>query len=371
VSKVRLAIIGVGHLGRIHARILAENHHGNLVAVVDPSQTAREEVARQHDTRPMADYRQLVGQVDAAILAAPTQLHHAIGLDLLRAGIHLLIEKPLAATGAEAKELVETARQHRAVLQVGHVERFNPAFSAALPHVQDAKYIEATRASNFTFRSTDIGVVFDLMIHDLDLVLTLINSPVRTVEALGLGIFGENEDVAHARITFENGCIADLKASRACPVATRTMQIWSANGLAQLDFAQRQAQIVRPHARLLRREFHVASLSTEEIEGWKPRVYPDLLSIEQLPSEPCDQIIAEQVDFVDSIVQNRPPKVTGRNGRDAVLLAESVVEAIQRHAWDGTSEGRHGPLAVPRRQVIPAPHWHVGVNQPAAHREAG
>ena len=195
------------------------------------------------------DLRELGGKIDAAIVAAPTRFHHQVARGLLADGVHLLVEKPLTAAYAEASELVETARRHGAVLQVGHVERFNPAFTAARPHFGAAKYISAVRRSGFSFRSTDIGVVLDLMIHDIDLVLAIVRSPVRHVEALGLALFGQHEDVANVRLAFENGCVAELSALRASRAAAAR---WTSGrrGLVSLDFSARTAAVVRPAAPL-------------------------------------------------------------------------------------------------------------------------
>jgi len=214
VKHLRLAVIGAGRLGGFHAQKAAANPDVELVAVVDPVPAARNRVAAECHTRALADYRGLVGAIDAAIVAAPTRLHHRIGMDLAGEGVHLLVEKPLCSRLAEAEELVERAEKQGVVLQVGHVERFNPAFAAAAPYLVEPKYIEAVRASGFTFRSTDVGVVLDLMIHDIDLVLSLVGSPVQRVEAMGVSVLGGHEDAANARIQFASGCVATLSASR-------------------------------------------------------------------------------------------------------------------------------------------------------------
>ncbi|MEX0977936.1 MAG: Gfo/Idh/MocA family oxidoreductase, partial [Pirellulales bacterium] len=214
MNNLKLAVVGAGHLGRIHARLLAEMSDVELVGIVDPLPTARDKAAADCGTSALADHRLLMGRVDGAVIATPTRLHHAVALDFLRAGTPLLVEKPLAATVAEADELVETARRHGTVLQVGHIERFNPAFVAAAGRVGRPRYVDAVRAAPFTGRSTDIGVVHDLMIHDIDLVLSLVDAPLVRVEAVGLPILGQNEDVAQARLEFADGCVANLSASR-------------------------------------------------------------------------------------------------------------------------------------------------------------
>lgn len=372
MKPLRVAVVGVGHLGRIHARILAGLEHVDLVGVVDPVEANREQAALEYRCRPFADHQQLAGQIDAAIVATPTASHHAVALDLLRGGIHLLVEKPLSATLAQAEELVEAARRQAVQLQVGHIERFNPAFAAAWPHLHEPKYIEAVRTSGFTFRSTDIGVVLDLMIHDIDLVLSLTRSPVQGVQALGISVLGRHEDVAHARLVFENGCVATLNASRISQVATRRMQIWSRRCFAGLDLAARVATLVRPSETLLRRELDIEQLLPAEKARWKETLLAEHLPVERIEPEPCDALTAELLDFADSIRSGRAPRVPGEQGRDAVAVAQQVLAKIQTHAWDGTSDGPVGPLAAPAPRIIRGPHWGRQPAHPAAEqREAG
>ena len=209
MNPLRVAVIGAGHLGRIHARLAAGLEEIELVAVADPVEACRNSVAQEANTRAVADYRELIGEIDAAIIATPTTYHHAVGDGTV--GLRYcrcLIEKPIALTAAEANELVTLARQKNVTLQVGHVERFNPALTAVAADVRDPKYIEATRTSGYTFRSTDIGVVMDIMIHDLDIVLSLAKSRSIDVQALGISVLGGHEDMATARLTFASGCVA-------------------------------------------------------------------------------------------------------------------------------------------------------------------
>jgi predicted dehydrogenase len=372
VKPLNVAVIGAGHLGKIHARIVASLPQLSLVGIVDPLLEARERAVAQFQVPGYGDPRELAGRIDAAIVAAPTRFHHQVARGLLANGVHVLVEKPLTPTYAEASELVETAREHGAVLQVGHVERFNPAFTAARPHFGAAKYISATRRSGFSFRSTDIGAVLDLMIHDIDLVLSIVRSPVRQVEALGLALFGRQEDVANVRLAFENGCVAELSASRASRTAARTMDVWSARGLVSMDFSARTAAIVRPSRAIARRELDIERLSPEERDALKDRLLAEHLPVEQLAVEPCDAITAELVDFADSIHAGRTPQVSGEAGRDAVDMAERILSKIARHAWDGTPDGLVGPRAVPAPQIIPGPHWgRKPVAPPIERREAG
>lgn len=378
MNKMRVGVVGAGRLGGFHAQKLAGMQAVELIGVADPVEVSCNRVAAQCHTQAITDHCQLFDQVEAVVIAAPTQLHHRLGMDFLKRGIHVLMEKPLATTRAEADELVDAASQAGVVLQVGHVERFNPAFSAALPVVGGAdaqaapKYIEAVRSSGFTFRSTDIGVVLDLMIHDIDLVLSLVRSPVRKVEALGLSVLGGHEDVANARIEFESGCVAALSAARVSYEAARRMHVWTLGAFAGIDFATRKAMLVRASDALRHRQFNIEALSPEELEHYKQHLFEEHLPQEQLQFDAVDALCLELEDFVGAIREERSPRVTGEQGRDAVAVAEQILAKIQTHAWDGESEGLVGPLAVPQPSVIPGPHWHRTPSEtPTRRREAG
>jgi len=357
VKKLRLAVVGAGRLGGFHAQKIAERNDTELTAVVDPMSESRHRVAAQCRAEALPDCAELPGRIDAAVIAAPTRLHHRLALDLLRSGIHLLVEKPICRTRAEADELVEAGQRHRVVLQVGHVERFNPAFAAAAARVEKPKYIEAVRAGPFTFRSTDVGVVLDLMIHDIDLVLAMVRSPVRRVEALGLSVLGGHEDVANARLQFENGCVATLSASRVSYEPVRRMHVWSLRSFAAIDFATRAVNVVCPSEALLRRQFDVDALTAEQVEHYRRHLPEEHLPRERLQFEAVDALSLQLEDFVDAIRTARHPRVSGEAGRDALAVAEQILARIHTHAWEDAPEGPVGPLAVPRRQVIPAPHF--------------
>jgi predicted dehydrogenase len=372
VRNLRIAVVGAGRLGGFHAQKLAAMEGVDLVAVVDPVAKARNRLAAECGATPMADCRGLADLVDAAVIAVPTRLHHSVAIELLAAGVHLLVEKPLARTLAEADELVELAQESGVLLQVGHVERFNPALTAAAAHLREPKYVEAVRASGFTFRSTDIGVVLDLMIHDLDLVLWMVRSPVRKVEALGLSILGGHEDVAKAWLEFECGCVATLSASRVSRDAARRMQVWSPWAMAEVDFATRTTRVTCPSETLLARRFDVDALSPEQVEHYKTQLLEEHLPREELVGEAVDAIQLELDDFVESIRMARPPRVSGEQGRDAVAVAEQILGKIGAHAWDETADGPVGPLATPRVSIIPAPHWHLAPSHaPLQRKEAG
>jgi predicted dehydrogenase len=301
----------------------------------------------------------LISQLDAAIVAAPTQFHHPIVLDLVRRSIHVFVEKPLAANAEQAEELVLEARRFNALLQVGHVERFNPALVAARPLLRDPKFIQAARWGGYSGRSTDIGVVLDLMIHDLDVVLSLVQSPLASVEALGMGILGPHEDVAQAWLRFECGCIASLSASRISYLPQRTMHVWSQEAFASLDFSAKKATLVRPTDQVRQRRLDVAALPPCDRAAFKDRLFTDYLVREDLTPPPCDQLTDELEDFVTCIRRARMPRVTGEQARQAIVVAERVLASIAEHAWDGQHEGRHGPLASPVPYIVPLPQWYL------------
>ncbi len=374
MKKLRLAVVGAGRLGGYHAQKLAALESVELVAVVDPRAAARNALAAQCHSRAVADAHELLGQVDAVVIATPTRLHHALGMAFLRHGVHVLLEKPLAATADQSDALVETARRAGAVLQVGHVERFNPAFAALADlsspqSVFAPKYIEAVRCGPFSFRSTDVGVVLDLMIHDLDLVLSLVRSRVRRIDALGVSVLGGHEDVANVRLEFQNGCVASLNASRVSYDQTRRMQIWSARSMAVVDFSARTTTTIRPSETLLRRQFNVESLAPEEVEQYgKTGLLEEHLPRQTQQFPAVDALALELDDFVDSIRSHRPPRVSGEQGRDAVALAEEILLEIDRHVWDATTDGPVGPQFRPRLRTIPAPHFQIA---PVPQKEAG
>ncbi len=373
-ERIRLAVIGAGYLGRIHARLAGQAQGVELVGVVDPLPEARRLAQAECQAPVLADYHDLIGQIDAAVIATPTRLHHGVSLALLEHGIHLLVEKPLATSVTEADELLEAAKRHGALVQVGHIERFNPAWNqpAVLPMVREPKYIDAARYSGYTFRSIDIGVVLDLMIHDLDLALHFANSPVRSVQALGISVMGDHEDVAQARLEFANGCVANLSAARISYQPARTMQVWSEHGCVGLDFTSRVATVVRPVTELLQREFDVDDVGPEVRSHLKDHLFEDLLPLERHEAPAINAILEELNDFAASIREHREPRVTGQQGRDVLAVAEQILQAIDEHAWDGQPGGRIGPLATPTPPILRGPHWNrPSIEQPHRHREAG
>ncbi len=371
MRPLRTAVVGTGHLGQAHARILNQSEHSDLVAIVDSDEKRRTEIAALHDTQPCGTIAELPEGIEAVVVATPTVTHHAIGMELLSRGIHVLVEKPLAPNYAEAQELVDAASAAGVVLQVGHVERFNPALVAARSRTREPKFIEATRASGFTFRSTDIGVVLDLMIHDIDIVLSLTRATVVRVEAIGLAVLGKHEDVANARLELSDGCVASLNASRVSYSGQRNLSVWSPECFSTFDLGTREARIVSPSESIRNRELNIEQFDSDAIAAFRDEMFQQHLAIEDLEVAPCDQLTAELDDFAAAIRQGRQPQVTGQQGAEAVSVAERVLESIDSHAWDTSESPRQGAQAIRRPRVIPGPHWLTAPSTSTPRRRAG
>jgi predicted dehydrogenase len=352
MSRLRVAVVGVGHLGSIHARLLNSLDDVDLVGVVDPIPEARERVAQECHTHAFADVQSLSGQLDAAVIATPTHSHFEIARQLLGDGVSLLMEKPITANVDEADRLIQLAQSQQCVLQVGHVERFNPAWNATLSQLDNPRYIEAVRAGPYSFRSTDVSIVLDLMIHDLDLVLSLVNSRVVAVEALGAAVFGPHEDLAHARIRFENGCIVNLSASRVSYAPQRTMQLFCRQCFASIDFATGQAEIVRPSRDVLEHRVQLQNTPPEQRQQIQDTMFRDLLQRETLTTERVNAILEEQREFVAAIRQGQAIRVPGQQGRDALALADQILHSIRQHRWNGDLPGPVGPHFRPEPTVL-------------------
>ena len=347
MSRLRVAVIGVGHLGKEHARILAGMANVELVGVADVNSEQAQAVARRLGTQAYSDYWPLLNLVDAASIVVPTMHHKAVAAEFLRRKIPLLVEKPLAANHANARALVELAGQNHTILQVGHIERFNPAFEELLRRPLQPKFVTCERFGPFPGRSTDNGVVFDLMIHDLDLLLALVKSPVAAVEGLGISVFGRHEDVASVRLRFANGCVARLSASRASPEPLRRMQLWAPEGFASIDFSKRRLSLMQPSAELRRNGLDPANLDPAGRARIKDELFSRHLETLHIDGHAHDQLTCELQHFIDCVRQGTTPRVSGRDGLAAVNLAENILDSIRNHSWDGQTGGLRGPNQLP------------------------
>jgi len=305
-SNLRVAVIGVGHLGRHHARILGSLEGATLVGVVDAKRDRAREIAAACGGVAMENASDLLGQVDAVSIAVPTESHLAVALPFLQHGIPVLVEKPLARDVSEADAMIETAARAGVVLAVGHTERYNPAVAAAAQHLDNPRFIEVHRLGTFPERSLDIDVVFDLMIHDLDLVLSLVRSDVASIEAVGVPVLTGRVDIANARLRFENGCIANITASRISRDRTRKIRFFQQDAYLSIDYAAQEVEMYR----LVRGEGRPA------ITGGKLEVQRE---------EPLKRELA---DFLGAVRDGRPPLVAGEDGRRALALAQRITERM-------------------------------------------
>ncbi len=348
MGRLRLAVIGVGHLGKEHARILSALPDAELVGVADTDREQAESVARRHGTRAYADHRPLLDAVDAAVLVVPTTHHHAVAREFLGRGIPLLVEKPLALGREQADDLVAAARRHGALLQVGHIERFNPAFEHLQRLPLRPLYVTCERYSPFAGRSTDIGAVLDLMIHDLELLLALVRSPVTGVTALGVTVLGGHEDMATATLTFANGCVAHLTASRVHPGPRRRLNVWGPEGIAGLDLAARKVTLVQPSELLRSGVVDSRRLDPALLASLKAELFTRHLPVQEIDCNHGDQLTRELQDFLRCVRTGQEPRVSGEQGRDALALAERVLDGIRTHGWDGDTCVGPANLPAPR-----------------------
>jgi predicted dehydrogenase len=307
-DALRIAVVGVGHLGRHHARILSTLEGAQLVAVVDTAPERAAEVAAATGARALTDFRELLGEVDAVTIAVPTGLHRDVALPFLDRGIAVLVEKPMARSLEEADELVAAARASGATLGVGHTERYNPAVAAVLPLVTSPRFIEVHRLGVFPDRSLDIDVVFDLMIHDLDIILALVGSDVESIEAVGVPVLTSRFDIANARLRFASGCIANVTASRISRERVRKIRFFQPDAYISIDYA------------------------AQEVEGW--RLVPrdgERPSIQggPLPVERDEPLRRELADFVSAARAGTAPLVDGHAGRRALRLATQIAEKME------------------------------------------
>lgn len=332
MSLTRIAVVGVGHLGRHHARLLRELEC-ELVAVVDRDEAART-AAAAYGVPVLADYHELQGKIDAVSVVVPTRLHREVAGWFLEQGVDVLVEKPIARSSQEGRELVALAEQHGRILQVGHVERFNAVMQGIAEIGKRARYIESHRLAPFSFRSTDIGVVLDLMIHDLDLVLALVRSEIVSVEAFGGSVFTPAEDMASAIIKFQNGAVAHLTANRVALKPLRKMRVFSPEGYVSLDFNSAQGIVVRKNPGWDLGKLDIESIDRSKVGDLYQFVFQGLLSMQPYKLDEGNPLKAELAAFLQCVADRSTPLVTGADGVAAVAAAEQVMAAIARNRWD-------------------------------------
>ncbi|MEO5721735.1 MAG: Gfo/Idh/MocA family oxidoreductase [Chthoniobacterales bacterium] len=302
MSQLRVGVVGVGHIGKNHARLYAEQNAARFTAIYDCDPAKAAELAAQFGVTAAKSLEDFAGQIDAASVSTPTSSHFEIARALLESGKHLLIEKPIAETPEHATKLAQLAAERSLVLQVGHVERFNPVLSALEERLTHPRFIEAHRLSPYPNRSTDIGVVLDLMIHDLEIILHLVRSPVQTIDAVGVPVLSRGEDIANARLRFENGCIANITSSRISPERMRKIRVFQEDAYLSLDYQNQTGEIYRRTA---------TGISKEEVEIEK--------------EEPLKGQLAA---FVECAATGHAPRVSGFQATAALELAIEITKRI-------------------------------------------
>ena len=339
----RVAVVGAGRMGKLHARVLSEMEEAELVCVVDPQPGVADAVARRRNCRSFTDSAEAVDRVDAAVIAVPTVAHVDVARPFVQAGKHVLIEKPLTNDVAAARELIELSRRTGACVQVGHTERFNPAVLAMQRYDITPKFIEAHRISPFTFRSADVGVVLDVMIHDIDLVLKLAGGKLVDVQAVGINVIGEHEDICNARLTFDNGCVANITASRLAIKTERKMRVFSEEAYLSVDYGKKVGIVITKDANLdliqMARELDVEDLAelAESVD------YTQLLHTEDLVVDDSTEPLRRQAEaFRQTVVEGAPPVVPAEEGLAAVEAADAIIESVKKYAWDGEASQRRG-----------------------------
>jgi len=309
MDKVRVAVVGVGYLGRYHAEKYLKIPEAHLVGVVDIDRDRAETTALRVGTQPFGNHREILGQVDAVSIAVPTPQHFHIAMDFLQEGVDVLIEKPITSTLEEADTLIEAARAQDRFIQVGHLERFNPAVRTLDGVVRNPLFIESHRLSRYKPRGTDVSVVLDLMIHDIDIILNFVKNKVKEIRAAGMSVVTPHVDIANARLEFENGCVANVTASRISLKDERKLRLFQRDKYISIDFANQEITVI--------------DRSEEEKAGLIPG-----MRVQQLDFPREDALEAELKAFIASVLQRTPPRVNGETGREALEIALQVVDQI-------------------------------------------
>lgn len=306
MGRLRAGVIGVGYLGRFHAQKYAILENVDLVGVADVSRKRAEEVATEVGTAAFTDYRELLAQVDLVSIVVPTQYHFPVAKECLEAGCHILLEKPVTQTVAEAEELIRMAAERGLVFQVGHLERFNPAIVALKGVLKNPLFIESHRLAPFKTRGTDVNVVLDLMIHDIDIILNMVPSTIKVVNSVGVPVLSNEVDIANARLQFENGCVANVTASRASREAMRKIRIFQSDAYISIDYQERKISIFRKGG-----------------EGFPIPGLPNV-TMEEKSFEQGDALLVELQAFIDAVRTGSVPPVTGEDGKRALELALQI-----------------------------------------------
>ena len=351
MAKLRVGVVGVGPMGQGHARHWRDLPGAQLVAVVDPDPARRAETAMRTGAQAFADPEQLLGRVDAVSIASPTVTHRDVALRLIDAGVHVLVEKPLAQDPASAEAIVAAAREKGVVLQVGHIERFNPAFKAAKAVVHDPRYVVADRLSPYSFRSRDIGVVLDMMIHDLDIILEFLKDDVVSLEAIGIPVLGGREDMCDARLRFAGGALADVRASRVSMKKMRKIRLFQSDGYVSIDYGANSISIFRQSEAYRAGRIDPAAIDPKLLEDPFSFVFGQLLEVQEHAIQQDagggkpDALREELLSFMEACAGDHPPVVTGEEGLRAVRLADRIQREVEQYL---AREADRAGLSLPR-----------------------
>ncbi|MBN1788039.1 MAG: Gfo/Idh/MocA family oxidoreductase [Sedimentisphaerales bacterium] len=334
MDKIRTAVVGAGKMGQIHAKVLKKLPQSDLVAIVDIQKDKAKKLAKASKCNFFTDCKELIGKVDAVTISAPTQSHLTLAEMFIANKIPVLIEKPLAASTAQGEKIVSLAKENNTIVAVGHSERCNPVVQAMKRLEIEPKFIEATRISPYSFRSTDIGVVLDVMIHDIDIILALAQSKVKKVDAIGVNVVGDYEDICNARITFENGSMANVTASRLALKTVRKIRLFSKQAYLSLDFLKKEGIAIKADPN----SDAVKWIKEKQAEGnfdFSGVNWPDLLHIEQLDINDKEPLRVEQEAFLNAVADaTQRPEVTAEEGLAALQCAEEILKSIKQHKWD-------------------------------------
>jgi len=304
MDKIKVAVVGVGHLGKHHARIYSKLKNAQLVGICDCAARRAKKIAHQYRTTPHADYHQLLGKVNAVSIAVPTEKHFPIVKDFLIQKTHVLVEKPITNNLTHAQELVRLAKQNNCLLQVGHIERFNPAVKAAESIIKNPRFVECHRLGPFTKRNLDVGVVLDLMIHDIEIILGFIKSPIISIDAVGVQLLTPHEDIANVRLRCKNNEVINLTASRLSKKEMRKIRIFQEGAYISLDYTKQKLEIYKQRNKRIIRS--------------------------RIPIKPAEPLKPQLKSFIDCIINNKKPKVSGDEATQALSIALEIIKQIKK-----------------------------------------
>ena len=334
MDKIRTAVIGAGKMGVVHAKVYHQLPQSALVAVGDTDVEKAERLAKKYKCSAFTDCADILGKVDAVTIAVPTIHHFELAENFVKNNVAVMIEKPLAANVEEGRKIVELAKKHNTVVAVGHSERCNPVVQAMKRFDIEPKFIEATRISPYPFRSTDIGVVLDVMIHDIDIILSLAGSKIKKVDAVGVNVIEDKEDICNARIVFENGCIANITASRLALKTERKVRVFSRQAYLSVDYFKKTGTVIKadPNTDIVQK---IRELKKGGKFNFLKVNWPDLLHIEKLKIDDKEPLRLEQEAFLQAVAdKTAKPEVSAEEGLAAMECAEMILASIKEHKWD-------------------------------------